>query len=145
MVIMNAIPLVAHKIFDPPQHPHLPFILSILSMTKHKRQLLTHIAKCGALDHFLGFKLAFLVFRAASYQQGMDLNSVSEFYDKVTRDFIVKYEEEEPFYNNPDKDPSDPDNSQDLDGTGDEDKGELLSKKEAERKAMVFFRLRTMS
>ena len=114
-------------------------------MAKCKRQLSTHIAKHGALDHFSGFKLASVVSRAASYQQGMDSTSVSEFYDKVTKDFIVKYREEEPFYNNPDKDPLDPDNSWDLDGAGDKDEGELLSEKEAERKAMVFSRLHTVS
>ena len=31
----------------------------------------------------LGFKLAFLISKAASYQQGMNSNLVSEFYNKV--------------------------------------------------------------
>ena len=92
-----------------------------------------------------GFKLAFLISKAASYQQGMNSNLVSEFYNKVTSDFIVKYGKEEPFYNNPNKDPLDPDNSRNLNGTGNEDKGEILLEKQAERKAVVFFRLHTVS
>jgi hypothetical protein len=47
--------------------------------------------KIGAPDHFSGFKLAFLVSKAASYQQCMDSKTVPEFYNKVTKDFISKY------------------------------------------------------
>jgi hypothetical protein len=88
--------------------------------------------KLGAPDHFLGFKLAFLVSKAALYQQCMDSNSIAKFYNKVTIDFIAKYGWDKPFNKEPAKDPPDPE-----DGTIDGSAQEPLSKEEvAEYAAM---------
>lgn len=106
-------------------------------MVKYKKGMQT--TKRGAPDHFSGFKLAFLTSKVSSYQQCMDSNSVGEFYNKVTREFIAKYGQEEPFYENPDEDPPDLDIL-----TGDVD-GPPLSNEEAEGNAGVFVRLRTVS
>ena len=108
-------------------------------MAKRKKEKQGDIAKCGAPNHFSGFKLAFLVSQAASYQQCMDSNAIGEFYDKVTRDFIAKYRQEEPFNDNPDKDP-DVNLCTEID-----DPQEPLSKEETEEKAAAFMKLRTVS
>jgi hypothetical protein len=64
-------------------------------------------AKRGAPDHFRGFKRQFLESRAIIYQQALDSkgNKTSEFYDKVTRDFILKYGDTKPFEAEPEEDP----------------------------------------
>lgn len=98
--------------------------------------------KHGAPDHFTGLKLAFLSSRVVSYQQCLDSKSVGEFYNKVTRDFILKYGQDEPFYDNPDEDPPDPDNN--MDGNI-KDPQKPLSKETAEENAATFIRLRTVN
>jgi len=107
-------------------------------MTRRKKR--SNAAKRGASDHFSGFKLAFLDSRAASYQQSIDSNFVGEFYNRVTRDFIAKYGEDKPFYNDPDEDSPDP-NDNFID---DIDEGSLL-KEEVDEKAAVYIKLWTVS
>jgi hypothetical protein len=100
--------------------------------------------KIGAPDHFSGFKLAFLVSKAASYQQCMDSKTVPEFYNKVTKDFISKYGGDEPFNKEPAEDPPDPEGRDGI--VGDHDRAqEALSKEEAAKNAVIFTKLRTVS
>jgi hypothetical protein len=109
-------------------------------MAKDRKKGQGVTGKLGAPDHFVGFKLAFLVSKAALYQQCMDSNSVAEFYNKVTIDFIAKYGRDEPFNKEPAEDPPDPE-----DGTVDGSAQEFLSKEEAAEYAAIFTRLRTVS
>jgi hypothetical protein len=96
--------------------------------------------KLGAPDHFSGFKLAFLVSKAPLYQPSMDSKDVASFYDKVTREFLAKYGHEEPFNAEPAEDPPDPEDNPEYDP--DE---EPQSKEEADAKAVIFAKLRTVS
>jgi hypothetical protein len=96
----------------------------------------------GAPDHFTGFKLAFLDSRADSYQQALDLNNVAAFYNKVTSDFVAKYGQEEPFHKEPAEDPPDPEDVEAGDGEPEETP---LSQEDADRKALLFTKLRTVS
>jgi len=104
-------------------------------MAKRKKRAQGNDSKRGAPEHFSGFKLDFLVSRVASYLQCIDSKSVSEFYDKVTRDFIMKYGHKEPFNRNPDEDLPDPV----------KDPQEPLSKEKAEENSAIFIKLRTVS
>jgi hypothetical protein len=108
-------------------------------MAKGKKKKKDDIAKRGAPNHFSGFKLAFLDSQVASYQQCTVLNVVGKFYDKVTRHFIAKFGQDEPFNDNPEEDP---DNN--LWGEVD-DPQEPLSKEEMEEKAAAFMKLWTVS
>src|SRR6266436_1476758 len=109
-------------------------------MTKRKNKGNGKAAKLGAPDHFTGFKKAFLVSRAATYQQSLDSKTTTAFYNKVTLDFVAKYGQEEPFHKEFVEDPPDPEDC-------DEDDSEAipLSKEEAAEKAVLFSKLRTVS
>jgi hypothetical protein len=98
--------------------------------------------KLGAPEHFSGFKFAFLVSKAALYQQSMDSKTVSSFYNKVTVDFSAKYGLEEPFNKEPAEDPPDPEDNPE---EADDPAHEPLSKEQAEANAVIFEKLRTVS
>jgi hypothetical protein len=101
--------------------------------------------KLGPPDHFSGFKLAFLVSKAALYQQALDTKNaatITAFYNKVTLDFIAKYGEEEPFNKEVAVDPPD---SEDIDEGDDEIGIPPQSKEEAAASAVLFGKLRTVS
>jgi hypothetical protein len=109
-------------------------------MTRRKNKGDGKAAKLGAPDHFTGFKKAFLVSRAATYQQCLDSKTTTAFYDKVTLDFVAKYGQEEPFHKEFVEDPPDPEDC-------DEDDSEAtpLSKEEAAANAVLYSKLRTVS
>jgi hypothetical protein len=110
-------------------------------MGKSKKAKGGNTAKLGAPDHFTGFKLAFLVSCAAMYQQCLDSDTVTGFYDKVTLDFVAKYGQDEPFNKEFADDPPDPE-----DGIGDDEHDDApLSKEETDRNAVLFTKLRTVS
>ena len=93
----------------------------------------------GAPDHFRGFKRQFLESRTIIYQQALDSkgNKTSEFHDKVTRDFILKYGDTKPFEAEPGEDPPIP--------SGDAIIQEYLDENEAAAAAKTFSKLRTVS
>jgi hypothetical protein len=100
-------------------------------------------AKLGAPEHFSGFKLAFLVSRAAQYQQALDAKVVAAFYNKVTLDFVAKYGQQEPFNEEFAEDPLEPDVVlEGGDGGGDDEP--VLSNEEAAANAVLFTKLRTV-
>jgi hypothetical protein len=99
--------------------------------------------KLGAPDHFSGFKLEFLVARAAQYQQALDTKNVTAFYNKVTLDFVAKYGQEEPFNKEFAEDPPDP--AEGIGGDDDDGGDPDLSKEEAAANAVLFTKLRTVS
>jgi hypothetical protein len=87
-----------HSVTEPFQ-PHLhkfPYLLKLMTK-KGKKKHGAPGAKRGAPDHFRGFKCQFLESQANMYQQALDSKKTSEFYDKITRDFIIKYGDTEPF------------------------------------------------
>jgi hypothetical protein len=88
----------------------------------------------------LGFKLAFLISKATSYQQAIDSNAIPEFYNKVTVDFLAKYGGDEPFSKEPAKDPPNPE-----DGIIDDPVQKPLSKEKAAENTAIFTKLRTVS
>jgi hypothetical protein len=95
-------------------------------------------AKLGAPGHFTGFKLAFLISRAAAYQQSLDAKTTTAFCTKVTLDFVVKYGPQEPFHAEFVEDPPDPED-------GDNEPENIpLSKEDAEENAILFTKLRTV-
>ena len=100
----------------------------------------------GAPDHFSGFKLKFLISKAAQYQQALDSKNVTAFYNKVTLDFVAKYGQEEPFSQEFAEDPPEPGEGRggDDDSDGDPDHAGL-SKEEAATNAILFAKLRTVS
>lgn len=77
-------------------------------MAKRKNKNITQ-NKPGAPNHFVGFKKKFLDSKAVLYQQSLDNKKTSEFYDKVTREFIGKFGDEVDFAKDPVEDPPDPD------------------------------------
>jgi hypothetical protein len=92
------------------------------------------------LSHFTGFKKAFLISREAAYQLSMDTKTTTAFYNKVTRDFVAKYGQQEPFHKEFVDDPPDPE-----DDDEDESESTPLSKEEAAENALLFTKLRTVS
>jgi len=105
-------------------------------MGRKKKKDSTTVKK-GAPDHFTGYKMAFLTSQATSYQNALDSRTVAAFYNKVTRDFIAKFGENEPFNKEPDEDPPDPDDM-------DIDEDNPLTKEEAEASAALYVKLRTV-
>lgn len=93
--------------------------------------------KPGAPDHFVGFKKQFLDAKAVAYQQSLDTKKISEFYDKVTRDFVAKFGDEIDVTKDPAEDPPDPDS--------DSAPVEFLSQQAADDAAKRFQKLRTVS
>ena len=93
--------------------------------------------KRGAPNHFQGFKRQFLDSHTVFYQQALDSNKVSEFYNKITRDFIAKYGDAEPFAREPEEDPPSP--SDNVPAT------EHLDEVEALEASKRFTKLRTVS
>src|ERR1700683_4500485 len=89
------------------------------TMSKDKNKKKGKATKLGAPDHFTGFKKAFLVSQAATYQQCLDTKTTTAFYNKVTLDFIVKYGQQEPFHQEfvedlPDPEDCDEDESEEI-------------------------------
>ena len=99
--------------------------------------------KRGAPEHFTGFKLAFLVARADSYQQALDAKATGSFYDKVTLAFIAKYGQEEPFNKEFAEDP--PNLEDNFDDNEDDGDRPHPSKEEADESTELFKKLRTVS
>jgi len=97
--------------------------------------------KRGAPDHFQGKKRQFLDSQANLYQQALDgsrpKENVKEFYDKITRDFVEKFGDSEPFALEPPDDP--PDVSGDLPVPAD------LTEEEAEKATERWMKLRTVN
>ena len=93
--------------------------------------------KRGAPDHFIGHKRTFLDSYAMLYQQALDTNKTTEFYNKVTRDFIARYRDTEPFALEPEEEPAPP--------AGDAPVREYLDENEAAEAAKRFNKLRTVS
>jgi hypothetical protein len=87
--------------------PHLQKIPYLMTKKGRKKNGAPK-AKRGAPDHFRGFKHQFLESQAIVYQQALDNKKTSEFYDKVTRDFIMKYGDTEPFEVEPVEEPPTP-------------------------------------
>jgi hypothetical protein len=96
--------------------------------------------KRGPPSHFTGFKKAFLISREAAYQLSMDTKTTTAFYNKVTRDFVAKYGQQEPFHKEFVDEPPDPE-----DGDEDESESTSLSNEEAAENALLFTKLRTVS
>jgi len=93
--------------------------------------------KCSAPDHFKGYKKQFLDSQAILYQQALNNNNTTEFYNKVTQDFVVKYGDSEPFALEPEEDPSAP--------CADTPVQEALDEEEAADAAKRWSKLRTVS
>jgi len=117
----------------------VPAIQHLLVMVKSKKGKGGKPSKLGAPDHFSGFKLDFLVARAGLYQQSLDSNPPTAFYDKVTLDFIAKYGEEQPFNKPLDKDAPDPEIF-DV-GDDEDDSRHTPSKEEAAESVALFTKL----
>lgn len=64
--------------------------------------------KRGAPDHFKGVKQQFLDLQAVLYQQALDDGKTTEFYNLVTRDFVAKFGDMEPFSLEPTEDSATP-------------------------------------
>ena len=75
---------------------------------KTKKNQVSPGVKRGAPDHFKGYKKQFLDSQAILYQQALDNNKTTEFYNKVTWDFVVKYGDSDPFALEPEEDPPAP-------------------------------------
>lgn len=109
-------------------------------MAKSKKNKTTN-TKVGAPDHFVGFKKKFLDTQAILYQQALDdangKKKTSEFYDKVTRDFIAKFGNETDVTRDPAEDPPDPD--------PESPPTEYLSQEAADEASDRFKKLRTVS
>jgi hypothetical protein len=114
-------------------------ILSITPFTTTMARSKKANGKLGTPDHFLGFKLAFLISKAALYQQAIDTKAIAEFYNKVTKDFIAKYGREDPFNKEPAEDPPDPVDF--LEGNVDGNAQAPLLNEEAEEYSAIFTKL----
>jgi hypothetical protein len=105
-------------------------------------------AKRGAPDHFKGFKRQFLDSFAILYQQALDSNKpkekTKEFYDKITRDFVAKYGDHEPFALEPAEDPPDPAGDEPTVYT-DEDEALIASERWSRLRTVSSFRLQQVS
>jgi hypothetical protein len=95
-------------------------------------------AKRGPPEHFTGLKLEFLTSRALQFQLALDTKKQTEFYNKVTLDYIAKYEDDLTTLTiNPPEDPPDPD-----DFIGDEIDNENLSAEDTTKKTEAFNKIR---
>jgi hypothetical protein len=107
-----------------------------------KEKKTTSDVKRGGRDHFTGFKRQFLESRALLYQQTLDSGDPGEFYNKVSRDFLAKFGQEDNFSREPSEDPPNPwEFPDDLDDPDDED----LSKEEADIRTARFNKLHKVS
>lgn len=127
-----------HSVTEPFQ-PHLqkfPYLLKLMTK-KGKKKHGAPGAKRGAPDHFRGFKRQFLESQANMYQQALDSKKTSEFYDKITRDFIIKYGDTEPFEVESAEEPPTPSDNAPM--------PEYLDEGAAAAAAQKFSKLRTVS
>lgn len=77
--------------------------------------------KRGPPDHFIGFKFDFLSCHATQFQLAKDSKCTSEFYDRITLQFIAKYGDDlESIRKDPAEDPPDPAEFEELNLTEDE-------------------------
>jgi len=108
---------------------------------KGNKKVLSTGTKRGAPDHFTGLKRSFLDSQVLLYQQALDhpksKEKTKEFYNKITRDFIAKFGDSEPFSLEPKEDPPAP--PEDTAAT------EYTDEEEAAKATARYTKLRTVS
>ena len=113
-----------------------PYLLKLMTKRGKKKHGAPK-AKQGAPDHFHNSKRQFLELQAIIYQQAQDSKKTSEFYNKITCDFIIKYGDTEPFEVEPAEEPPTPSDNASM--------PEYLNEGATTTAAQKFSKLRTVS